>query len=84
MSMKKNYTKPLLTVEYFSLKQSIARECNDSIPDSQLNFGDIANCVWDTGSLTVFVSRPTCDIPGEHMGYGCYNNPSEGNYVFRS
>ena len=81
--MKKNYTTPVLTVEYFSMTQSSARECNDSIPDQYMTSGDISTCVWNTGSYTVFVSKPNCDIPGENLGYGCYNNPNEGNYVFR-
>lgn len=82
--MKANYTKPMLAVELFSLGVPAARDCGSSIPQSQLTSGDIVNCVWDTGKAIVFVGEPTCDIPGENMGYGCYNNPSEGNYIFRS
>lgn len=82
--MKRNYAKPMFAVELFSLGSPTARDCGGSVPQDQLNFGDIVNCVWDTGSVTVFVEKPNCDIPGEYMGYGCYNNPSEGNYIFRS
>ena len=83
--MKGNYKKPMLTVELFSMGQSVTRDCNDSIPKSQLNFADPGQCVWHLGGdAKVFVSPPTCTIPGENMGVGCYNNPSEGNYVFRS
>ena len=83
--MKANYTKPLLTVEVFSLSQSIVRDCADSIPKDQLNFNDPDKCVWHLGGdMTVFVSKPNCTIDGTTMGVGCYNNPSEGNYIFRS
>lgn len=83
--MKGNYTKPMLAVELFSLGQSVARDCSTSIPKDQLNFADPGQCVWDLGNgATVFVSQPTCSIPGENMGVGCYNNPGEGQFVFRS
>lgn len=83
--MKANYTKPLLAVEMFSLAQTTARDCADIIPKDQLNFGEPGKCVWDLGGgMTVFVAG-TCVLDGEMMGdIGCYNSPSEGNYVFRS
>ena len=83
--MKANYTKPLLAVETFSLTQSTARDCGDSIPKEQLTLGDIATCKWDLGGgMSVFVAGSTCTLDGEQMGFACYNNPSEGNYIFRS
>ena len=83
--MKANYTKPLLAVELFSLAQSTARDCEDNIPKEQLNFNDPGTCVWDLGGgMTVFIEEPNCKINGTDMGMGCYNNPSEGNYIFRS
>ena len=83
--MKANYTKPMLVVEVFSLSQSTARDCADSIPKDQVTASDPANCVWDLGGgATVFVAGSNCTIDGEKMGVACYNNPSEGNYVFRS
>lgn len=82
--MKANYTKPLLAVEVFSLAQSTARDCADNIPKEQFNFNDPGTCAWDLGGITIFVDPPTCDINGEQMGYGCYNNPSDGQYIFRS
>ena len=83
--MKANYTKPLLAVEIFSLTQSAARDCADNIPKEQLNFNDPGKCVWDLGgNISVFVSQSNCTIDGTNMGIGCYNNPSEGNYIFRS
>lgn len=83
--MKANYTKPMLAIEMFSLNQSTTRDCADSIPKDRVNFNDIATCVWDLGGgTTVFVAGSTCVLDGEQMGFACYNNPSEGNYIFRS
>ena len=83
--MKSKYTKPMLAMEMFSLTQTAARDCADSIPSSQLNFNDPGKCVWDLGGgTTVFIAGTNCVLDGEQMGYGCYNNPSEGNYIFRS
>ena len=83
--MKGNYTKPFLGVELFSYSQSVTRDCGGSIPKDRLNFSDPSKCVWDLGGgTTVFVAGSNCVIDGENMGYGCYNNPSEGNYIFRS
>lgn len=83
--MKGNYTKPMLAVELFSLGQSVARDCATSIPKDQLTFNEPGTCIWDLGGgMKVFVAPPTCNIPGENMDVGCYNNPGEGQYVFRS
>ena len=83
--MKKNYVKPIFAVELFSATQSAARDCADSIPKEQLTLGDAANCVWDLGGgTTVFVAGSNCVLDGEGMGIACYNNPGEGNYIFRS
>ncbi len=84
--MKATYTKPMLAVETFSQAQSTARECSDSVPESQVTMNDITVCVWDLGGgNTVFMEgQQDCKHNGEKMGYLCYNNPSEGNYIFRS
>ena len=83
--MKANYTKPMLTLEMFSSTQSATRDCADSIPKDRVNLNDISTCVWDLGGgTTVFVAGSTCVLDGESMGFACYNNPSEGNYIFRS
>lgn len=83
--MKANYTKPMLAMEMFSLTQLSTRDCADSIPDEQVNFNDPGRCVWDLGGgTTVFVAGTNCVLDGEAMGFACYNNPSEGNYIFRS
>lgn len=82
--MKARYTKPMLTVELFSVSQSVTRDCSDSIPKEQMNFNDPGQCVWDLGGTTVFTDQNNCDLDGEEMSIACYNNPSEGNYTFRS
>lgn len=83
--MKTTYSKPLLAVEMFTMVQNAARDCADSIPKDQVNLSDIATCAWDLGGgTTVFVAGQTCTLDGEQMGFACYNNPSEGNYIFRS
>ena len=84
--MKATYTKPVLAVELFSLTQTIARDCAEmGIPKDRLNLNDPYTCAWDMGGgMTVFVGDVNCVLDGQDMGYGCYNNPSEGSYVFRS
>ena len=83
--MKAKYVKPTLSVEMFCLTQSIARDCGDSIPQSQLTSGDPHTCCWDMGGgNTVFIVNQHCKIDGTKMEYICYNNPSEGNFIFRS
>ena len=83
--MKNKYVKPTLSVEMFCLTQSIARDCGDSIPQSQLTYSDANTCAWDLGGgSTVFIVNQHCKIDGTTMEYVCYNNPSEGNSLFRS
>ena len=83
--MKNKYVKPTVAVELFCLAQSIARDCADSIPKNQITLNDINSCKWDLGGgASVFVAPSTCTIDGEGMGFACYNNPSEGQYIFRS
>ena len=83
--MKSKYNKPLLGIETFSILQSAARDCADNIPKERVNFNDISTCVWDLGGgTTVFIAGQTCTLDGEGMGIACYNNPGEGQYIFRS
>lgn len=82
--MKRNYTKPMLTVELFSLTQSVARDCGTTIPKDQFNHSNPNTCAWDIAGTTIFIAGSHCMIDGENMGYGCYNNPGEGNYIFHS
>ena len=72
-------------METFLVAQSVTRDCSESIPKDQLTLGDIDSCVWDIGNgVTAFVPGSACTLDGEQLGFACYNNPSEGNYIFRS
>ena len=83
--MKATYKKPLLVLEPMMLTQTVMRDCSDAIPREQLNHSDPGTCVWDLGGGTsVFVAGSNCVLDGEQMAVACYNNPSEGNYIFRS
>lgn len=74
-----------MTIELFSATQPVARECGTSIPASQFNQNDPSTCAWDLGGgMTVFIAGEHCTLGGDQMGYSCYNNPSEGNYIFKS
>lgn len=81
--MKGKYTKPMVAIETFSL--GLLRDCNDMGIKDELTTNDPSNCVWDLGSgMNVFVLGLACQMDGEELEYGCYNNVSEGSYVFRS
>lgn len=82
--MKGNYTKPMLTVEMFTMAQNTARDCADSIPTDRLTLADIDSCGWEVYGTILFLNPGPCDVNGEGMSFICYNNPSEGNYIFRS
>lgn len=82
--MKKPYIKPFLSVELFSLSQTGGRDCNTSIPAENLTLGDPGTCVWNLNGTTVFIAGQNCIIDGTNMNVGCYNNPGEGSYIFRS
>lgn len=83
--MKKPYIKPFLGVEKFSLMQTAARDCAESIPKDQVTFNDIPKCVWNLGGdEIIFIEGSQCTIIGDDTGFVCYNNPSEGMYIFHS
>ena len=81
--MKANYTKPLLAVEMFSLTQSVTLDCLDSIP---VNHNNSVDCGWDVGGGRIFFIEgvQACTENGEGIKGICYNNPSEGHYIFHS
>ena len=83
--MKQRYTKPVFAVEMFSITQFAARDCADFAYKENLNLGDINSCGMDFGGMIVFVLGNACNVDGDTLGdFGCYNNPGEGNYIFRS
>ena len=67
------------------LTQTAARDCNTTAVDpNRFTAGDPTVCVYDPGNgVTFFVAGSNCQLDGEGV-YGCYNNPNEGNYIFRS
>ena len=84
--MKANYTKPILVMEMFSFLRGSSRDCMDSIPADRVNFNDPNKCGWDVGGGRVFFIEggTACTTNGEGISGACYNNPGEGNYIFRS
>lgn len=86
--VKKEYKKPIVAVERFSLVYTNARDCMDSIPKDQVTFNE-KPCVWQLGAGTIVFSlgdpsaQWTCNIDGDMFGI-CYNNPGEGQLIFRS
>ena len=85
--MKKEYKKPIVAVERFSLIYTTARDCMDSIPQDQVNFSE-KPCVWELGPGSIVFAlgdptTPSCNIDGDMFGI-CYNNPGEGQLIFRS
>ena len=85
--MKKQYKKPLVAVERFTIVHTTARDCWDNIPQDLVNFSDDP-CGWEIGGgITLFNSTfpgTKCNMDGEIMGMVCYNNPGEGLHMFRS
>jgi len=85
--MKKQYKKPLIAVERFAIVHTAARDCWNGIPQDQVNLSDHP-CGWDFGMGNILfnttVVDSTCSIDGELSGMVCYNNPSDGQYMFRS
>ena len=85
--MKKQYKKPLIAIEHFSIVHTAARDCWDGIPQESVNLSDHP-CAWDIGGdiflFSTSLTGTSCNTDGELMGMGCYNNPEDGKYIFRS
>ena len=85
--MKKQYKKPLVMVERFAIVHTAARGCWDSIPQEQVNFNN-HTCGWEISFGTILfnvtVVDSSCNMNGDDFGSVCYNNPGEGQYMFRS
>lgn len=88
--MKKAYQKPKISVEKFTLSQTIAQSCG-YVSGSSSGFpthADKNTCGWDDGYGDVYwLSEPACkDVVGEEFVTGevCYNNPNGGITIFAS
>ena len=88
--MKKQYVKPEIYFEHFSMAQTIARNCgasHDSTVGEPTHY-DENTCTWDVGGYIIFFDH--CDDeqlePGvdSEIGALCYNNPGGGQEVFSS
>ncbi|MDI9241822.1 hypothetical protein [Fusibacillus kribbianus] len=88
--MKKMYVKPCITVEYFTLSQSIAQSCGWTSDKfyGKPTHADIYSCAWvDASGERYWTSTPTCDGSyGEdiQVSEGCYNAPSGSQQIFAS
>lgn len=91
--MKKTYMKPFARVEYFTLCQSIARNCgyNDESYWGKPTHSDIVGmnpCGWqELDGTIIWMSAPACsgDFSADvEVSEGCYNAPTAANAIFSS
>ena len=91
--MKKTYMKPYARVEYFTLCQSIARNCgyNDESYWGQPTHSDIgvsSTCGWmEVDGTIIWMSTVGCSdaYPEDaEVTEGCYNAPTAANAIFSS
>jgi hypothetical protein len=81
--MKREYTKPDILFESFSLSTSIAGSCEvkTSLPTN-------GGCSLEYGPITIFVDNTTGCVRKFPDGIGpnglCYYNPSENYNLFKS
>lgn len=89
--MKKTYQKPKISVERFTLSQTIAQSCgyvSGGESSGHPAHADKNTCGWDDGHGDVYWLTP--DVCGEVVGDSftngefCYNNPSGGITIFAS
>ena len=82
--MKSKYEKPLLAMETFSLTQDTARDCANTF-GNRANQSDSNSCRWDLGGGTSIFNAGVCTIDALTINEAyCYNNPTEGQYIFHS
>lgn len=88
--MKKKYVKPMITMDLFSLTQSIAATCGVE-HDAEMGYplqDTKQTCGWYMDDvITLFlIDSAFCTLPledGDDSTY-CYNNPSGGTEIFGS
>lgn len=81
--MKKVYKKPIIIVEDFSLKVSIAAGCEVETPLPSYE----ASCGYPTREGTVFIEGTQCTTTpptGSKYDSVCYHVPAEDNNLFNS
>lgn len=88
--MKKTYQKPEISVERFTLSQTIAQSCGyvSGGSSGHPTHADKTACGWDDGyGDKYWLSQGVCDIEVEEdvsVGDYCYNNPNGGITIFAS
>lgn len=88
--MKKAYQKPQISVEKFTLSQTIAQSCGYVSGGSSgyPAHADKNTCGWNDGYEDVYwLESSICkDVVGEDFSNGevCYNNPNGGVSIFAS
>jgi hypothetical protein len=94
--MRKEYVKPMIGVELFTLTQSIALFCEDLNKEAGLgvptHYDPERDCGWDMGNWIIFTSdNSSCkdeQLDGDEEFfeiYGqCYNSPIGGTEIFSS
>lgn len=88
--MKKTYMKPSITMEYFTLNQSIATSCGWTSDrfSGKPTHGDIHTCAWmEADGTMVWTATPPCGGAYREdleVSDGCYNAPSGSLQVFAS
>lgn len=88
--MKKTYQKPEISVERFTLSQTIAQSCGyvSGGSSGHPTHADKTACGWDDDYGDVFWlnSDPCTTVVDDSFTNGevCYNNPSGGISIFAS
>ena len=88
--MKKEYSKPGIIIEDFSIAQNIARNCimQGGVRPEDNNHSDEDTCIWSVEGVFVFSTKNgSCYkkiAPGQKFGEICYNNPAGGKIIFGS
>lgn len=88
--MKRNYVKPVLIKETFTLSQSIAHNCGKNLNFDHATLKSKSSCGWDldgndnTKGDILFASSGVCAIVTEYFYGVCYNNPEGGFNIFNS
>lgn len=92
--MKKQYSKPGIYIEEFTIAENIATcgakpgGVGSSTGSANPTVADKYHCGWDVGGYTVWTqANAGCTVKlkedGTYKGY-CYNNPAGGNSIFNS
>ena len=85
--MKKNYEKPMILFEDFTMSTNIAAGCNYISNHAENECGYIVEGATGFGDITVYMTSITgCDwthVDGEYNGI-CYHGPIDTSDLFNS